>query len=115
MPRVVENGRTRREAELTCRRGLPGSARLGSAAAAAGGVALFVWTIHAAGLTAVADGVARLGAGFLVVMILGGWRFMARAAAWRLCFDSPGRLSIWDAFAAVVAGDSIATSLRSAL
>jgi hypothetical protein len=81
--------------------------RLAGVAAAAGGALVFAWSIRAAGTTPVVDGVRRLGAGFIVVLILGGVRHLARATAWRLCLDSPADLTFGSALAAYLAGDAI--------
>lgn len=80
--------------------------RAGIAAAAAGAL-LFAWSIRAAGTAAVVEGVRRLGAGFIVVLALGGGRHLARATAWRLCLDSPADLRFRAALAAYLAGDAI--------
>ena len=71
------------------------------------GAALFVWTVRAAGTDTVVDGVKRIGAGFLVVLLLGGARHLCRAAAWRMSIEPPDRLSLGDAFAVFLAGDSL--------
>jgi hypothetical protein len=45
--------------------------------------------------------------GFPVIVALGGLRFAMRALAWSLCVEPPARLKFSDAFAAVLAGDTI--------
>jgi multisubunit Na+/H+ antiporter MnhF subunit len=78
-----------------------------SVAAAIGGVALFVWTIRAAGGSVVLDGIRRLGAGFAIVWLMGAVRYFVRSVAWSLCVEDGHRLPLAPAFAASVAGDSI--------
>jgi len=55
----------------------------------------------------VAEGVRRIGPGFLVVFVLGGVRGLARAAAWRLCVLAEHRPGLAAMFAAYTAGDAI--------
>ncbi len=81
--------------------------RLVSAIAAVVGIGLFVWSIHIAGGRAVLDGVRRVGGGFAVISVLGGLRYLARAAAWSLCVENGQSLPVWTAFEATVAGDAI--------
>jgi hypothetical protein len=75
--------------------------------AAIGGAALFVWTIRTAGTGAVLDGIRRLGVGFVLIVLLGGLRFLFRAAAWQLSVEPPEHLTLRQAFAAVLAGDAL--------
>ena len=75
--------------------------------AAIGGAALFVWTVRAAGTDTVFEGVKRLGAGFIGVLLLGGARHLCRAAAWRMSIEPPDRLSLGGAFTVFLAGDAL--------
>lgn len=75
--------------------------------AAIGGAALLVWTLRAAGLTAVVSAVERLGAGFIAIVALGGVRHLVRAAAWRLCFEDPREMPIGWSLAAYISGDAV--------
>jgi len=77
------------------------------AAIAAGAVLLFVYALRAAGTAAVIEGVRRLGAGFLVVLALGGVRHVVRTWAWWLCLEPRERLPIPVMFAAYLAGDAL--------
>ena len=43
----------------------------------------------------------------MLIVALGGLRFLLRAVAWRLCLDPPHTLRLGDAFAAVICGDAI--------
>ncbi len=76
-------------------------------AAAAAGVALFVYFVERAGVADIAAGASRLGWVFLVVAALGGLRLAARALAWRSCLDGRHRLTRRHAFCAMVAGDTL--------
>ena len=80
---------------------------LGGVLAAVVGLALFVYFIRRAGVADVADGVRRLGWAFVVVVALGGVRFLIRAAAWIRCLDGPNRLTLGHTFQAVAAGDAL--------
>lgn len=80
---------------------------LGGLLSAAVGLTLFVYFLQRAGVTDVVDGVRRLGAAFIAVVILGGVRFVIRAAAWIRCLDRPHRLTLQQVFQAVVAGDAL--------
>jgi len=70
------------------------------------GALLFVWTLRTAGAGAVVAGAERLGVGFVVVLLVGGMRYLLRAAAWRWSFDA-GPPSMASAFAAYAAGDAL--------
>jgi hypothetical protein len=76
-------------------------------AAGVGGALLFVWSIRAAGVAGVRDGVSRVGWWFVVICLLGGFRYLVRAAAWRLCLDDPRRLPLGAAFGAALMGDAL--------
>jgi len=80
------------------------AATVGLGAAA---VALLVWIVRYVGVDAVAHGFERLGAGFLIVLALGGARHALRAIAWTLCFDGAPAPAATTAFAVYVAGDAI--------
>src|ERR671934_152807 len=74
---------------------------------AAGGLALLAWLVAQLGAVAIWAGVRQVGWGLVPIVVIAGLRFLARAAAWRLCLDEPRRLRLVDAFAAVVCGDTI--------
>ena len=80
---------------------------LGGVLAAVVGLALFIYFLRRAGVVDVADGVRRLGWAFVVVVALGGVRFLIRAAAWIRCLDGPHRLTLGQTFQAVAAGDAL--------
>ena len=71
------------------------------------GLALLVIVVANVGLAEIAADVRQVGWGLLLVIAIGGLRFLLRAIAWRLCLDPPHTLSIGAAFAAVICGDTI--------
>jgi hypothetical protein len=85
----------------------PVARRLGGAAAALAGLALFAYTLRETGLTTVVDGFRRVGLAFFVIVVLSGLRFAARAWAWVLCTEPPHRLRLRDTFPALVSGDAL--------
>jgi hypothetical protein len=78
-----------------------------SAAGAALGTVLFVWSVERVGATALADAVRRVGWGSLAILALGGLRFAVRAQCWRWCLPPGVALDYPHAFSAFVAGDSV--------
>jgi hypothetical protein len=81
--------------------------RFAALAAGAGGALLFLWSIRAAGTSAVRDGVGRVGWWLVVICLVGGVRYLLRAVAWRMCLDDPRRLPLTAAFGAAVMGDAL--------
>ena len=76
---------------------------------AAVGAALLVVTIRQVGWTEIQRGVGAVGGWFVIVVLLGGVRFFARARSWILCatqIGAPG-LTARAAFGAVLAGDAV--------
>jgi Lysylphosphatidylglycerol synthase TM region len=73
----------------------------------AAGVLLLVWVVISVGSAEVWSGLRQIGWGLLIIVILGGLRFAARATAWLLCLEPPHRLSFPHALAAVIAGDAL--------
>jgi len=71
------------------------------------GVALFAWLVWRVGPAEILAGFQKIGWGFAAILIIGGLRFAARAAAWSLTVERPHRLRLGDAFTAVVCGDAI--------
>ena len=71
------------------------------------GLALLVVVVREVGAAEIAADVRQVGWGLLLVIGIGGLRFLLRALAWRLCLERPAMLSVRDAFAAVVCGDTI--------
>jgi hypothetical protein len=71
------------------------------------GLALLAYVVARVGVAEIAADVRQVGWGLLAVIVIGGLRFLLRAIAWRLCLDRPSALSVRDAFAAVVCGDTI--------
>ena len=85
----------------------PAARRLGGAVAAVGGLALFAYTLRETGLATVIDGFRRVGVAFVVIVVLSGLRFAARAWAWVLCTEPPHRLRVRDTFPALISGDAL--------
>jgi len=81
--------------------------RFAALAAGVGGALLFLWSIRAAGTSAVRDGVGRVGWWLVVIWLVGGIRYLLRAVAWRMCLDDPRRLPLTAAFGAAVMGDAL--------
>ena len=76
-----------------------------------GGVALLIWQIRTIGVGEVGAGLASVGWGFLLILVVSLLRFGTRAAAWITLLGEP--TSFGRGIAAVIAGDAIgnATSL----
>jgi hypothetical protein len=74
---------------------------------AVAGAALFAAVLWRANPGEVWQGILGLGWWFALIVIIGGLRFLARAAAWIACVEPPHRLPLATAFAGVVAGDTI--------
>jgi hypothetical protein len=71
------------------------------------GAALFAVVLWRADPREVWQGIAGLGWWFAAIVVIGGLRFLARAAAWSACVEPPHRLPIVTAFAGVLAGDTV--------
>lgn len=70
------------------------------------GVALLIWQVQdAGGVAAVRRGLASVGAGFAVILLLSFLRFLMRAVAWRALLGSPAPLTA--ALAATISGDAL--------
>lgn len=73
------------------------------------GAALLIYTVQrVGGWPAVVSGVTSVGWWFILVVVLGAARMACRARAWVICVKQTGaeRLSIADAFGAILAGDT---------
>ncbi len=84
-----------------------GLVSVGGGLAALLGVGLFVYFVRRAGVGEILEGIQRLGWVFLVIVALGGLRLAMRGMAWRSCLSGTHRLSPFQAFLAVVAGDTL--------
>ena len=73
----------------------------------AAGLIVFVGFVWKIGPAQIWDGVVNVGWMFPVIIALGGLRFLARAYAWTLCTEPPLRLTVGQAFSAVIAGDAL--------
>jgi hypothetical protein len=78
-----------------------------SAVAGAGGLALFAYAIAQVKPAEILAGVGRVGWGLLIILALGGVRFLLRTASWRLCMPPRSRVPFRQAFQAFLAGDAI--------
>ena len=74
---------------------------------AAAGTALFIWLVRTVGPGEIWTGFQKIGWGLTWIVLLGGLRFAARAAAWSLCIEPPHALRFVTAFTAVVSGDAL--------
>ena len=71
------------------------------------GAALFAVVLWRADPREVWQGIVAVGWWFSVIVVIGGLRFLTRAAAWSACVERPHRLPIVTALAGVVAGDTV--------
>ena len=71
------------------------------------GVALFAWLVWRVGPSEIWKGFRQIGWGLIVIVLLGGLRFAARAFAWTLCIEPPHRLRFRHALNAVICGDTL--------
>jgi energy-coupling factor transporter transmembrane protein EcfT len=71
------------------------------------GILLFAFFVWKAGTKEIADGIKKLGAGFLLVLAVSGIRYIVRTFGWMLCFEGPERVRFRDAFRAYVVGDAM--------
>jgi len=84
-----------------------GRRHLLTAACTLAGAALFVYVVRRAGAAEIIDGIQRVGAGLVVLLLLAGFRFILRSQSWRLCMPDASRLPLGRAFQAFLAGDSV--------
>ena len=80
---------------------------LSSVLTALAGLGLLAYMVARVGVAEIVADVRDVGWTIVAIVAIGGLRFLLRAAAWRWCLDPPHRLSLWDAFAAVICGDTI--------
>jgi hypothetical protein len=78
---------------------------------AVAGLILFVYFVRKAGVGQIADGIRRLGAGFILIIAISAVRHVVRSIAWTLCVEAPYRLRFWDALRARLMGDAIGNIL----
>lgn len=71
------------------------------------GLALLLAVVWQVGVREIVADVRTVGWGLPLVVVIGGLRFVLRAVAWRICLEPPHALSLRDAFAAVICGDTI--------
>src|SRR6267378_6026863 len=75
------------------------------------GFVLFAYFVKQAGVRQIADGIRRLGAGFILVLMISAIRQIVRSVAWMLCVEAPYRLRFPDALRARLMGDAIGNIL----
>ncbi len=73
-----------------------------------GGLALFGYYLHEAGVAEVIGRIRQLGWTFALVLVLSGLRFAARSLAWLSCLPPGHGLRLHDLLAAFVSGDAVA-------
>ncbi|MDQ3666401.1 MAG: flippase-like domain-containing protein [Acidobacteriota bacterium] len=71
------------------------------------GLLLFAYTVRKAGVAQIIDGIQRLGAGFLLILVLSAIRHGVRSIAWTKCFEPPYALRFRDALEARLMGDAL--------
>lgn len=71
------------------------------------GLLLFAYFVWKAGAGEIAAGIKRLGAGFLLVLLISSIRYIVRTLGWTLCFTGEERLRFRDAFRAYIVGDAM--------
>jgi hypothetical protein len=71
------------------------------------GLVLFAYTVNKTGTARIMDGIQRLGAGFVLIVILSGTRHVVRSLAWTKCFEPPYRLRFRDALEGRLMGDAL--------
>src|SRR5918998_243933 len=71
------------------------------------GLALFAYFVWKAGAGEIAAGIKKLGAGFLLVLLVSSVRYIVRTLGWTLCFTGEHKLRFRDAFRAYVVGDAM--------
>ncbi|HEX7720754.1 MAG TPA: lysylphosphatidylglycerol synthase domain-containing protein [Pyrinomonadaceae bacterium] len=78
---------------------------------ALGGVVLFAYFVRQAGVSQIVEGIRRLGAGFVLILMISGIRHVVRSIAWMMCVEAPHRLRFGDALRARLMGDAIGNIL----
>ncbi|PWT89730.1 MAG: hypothetical protein C5B55_10860 [Blastocatellia bacterium] len=71
------------------------------------GLLLFAYLVRKAGLDEIISGIRRLGAGFLLIIVISSVRHSVRSLAWIKCVEAPHKLRFRDAFAARLMGDAL--------
>lgn len=71
------------------------------------GIALFAYFVRNAGVARIAEGIGRLGAGFILILGISAIRHIVRSLAWTKCFEQPYQLRFRDAFQARLMGDAL--------
>ena len=72
------------------------------------GLLLFAYMVEKAGPSNIIQGMRRLGFGFVIVFLLGGFRQAVHAFCWVKCCEPPYKLRFRDAFKARLMGEAAA-------
>ena len=72
---------------------------------------LFAYFVKQAGVSQIFDGIKRLGAGFVLILLISAVRHIVRSVAWMLTVEAPHRLRFRDALRARLMGDAIGNIL----
>ncbi|HEX8653411.1 MAG TPA: lysylphosphatidylglycerol synthase domain-containing protein [Pyrinomonadaceae bacterium] len=75
------------------------------------GLLLFAYFVKRAGVSEIIAGIKRLGAGFLLVLLISGLRPVVRILAWMRSLEGEHQLRFRDAFKAYLVGDALGTLL----
>jgi hypothetical protein len=74
------------------------------------GVGLFAYLIYSIGVWKILSGIAGIGfGGFLIILLLYFLRIAVRASAWKLCVSEPYKLGLRDTLPAVIIGEALSS------
>ncbi len=72
------------------------------------GLALFIYVLHQTGLGEIWANIQKLGAGFLLILVISSSRYLSRTAAWLRCMTpAERRVGFWALWRARLAGEAI--------
>jgi len=75
-----------------------------------GGLALFGYFIYSVGLDEILSGIARIGfGGFIIILLIYFSRILIRSVAWKFCVGEPYKLSVFDTIQAVIIGEALSS------
>jgi hypothetical protein len=73
------------------------------------GLLLFAYFVRKAGVAEILANIKKLGAGFLLILLISVVRKVVRAIAWTRCVEAPHKLRFRHALKAIVMGDALGT------
>jgi len=77
-----------------------------------GGIGLFAYFAYSAGLSAISDGIGKIGfGGFAILLLIYFMRLSIRATAWRFTAQAPHKLRYIDAIPAVIMGEALSSMI----